>query len=232
MSIFENFDIKGGRKGVGILRGLPLFSEVDEEKLATLAGVMEIRSVKKGKCVVKAAESGQFVMFVMSGELKVVLSSRAGKEYIVDRLGPGDFFGELSLLTGMPRSADVEASDDTTILILSQHDFEQYVLDDRMLSRALLRELALRLRETTSKAGDLALLDVYRRIARVLASLADKSGVKQDGIGVIDKLPTHRELAALAATTREMVTRALKELQDAGHIEFNGKRLLLKSLPV
>lgn len=214
------------------LKDVPLFRGVDDKKLSVLANVMEARSVRKGKSVVKAAESGQFVMFVMTGELRVVLSSRTGKEYIVDKLGPGDFFGELALLTGMPRSADVEASDDSTILILSQHDFERYVLDDRALTRALLRELALRLRETTTKAGDLALLDVYRRIARVLASLADKDHLEEGVIGIIKKLPTHREIAALAATTREMVTRALKELQEAGHIKFQAKKLLIKSLPL
>ena len=214
------------------LKDISLFKSLDKETLAMLEDAMETRAVRKGRHLLKASENGQFVMFVVAGEFKVTLTNRNGKEYVVDRLGPGDFFGELSILTGLPRSADVEAIHDSKVLILSQQDFEKYVLSNAGLTRALLAELALRLRETTAKAGDLALLDVYRRIARVLASLVKKPKDDDEIIGVVEKLPTHKEIAALAATTREMVTRALRELQTAGHIEFKGKRLLIKSLPI
>lgn len=213
------------------LRSIPLLCDLKAHELEDLAAVIERRVVKKGKCLMRSEEAGEFIMFIVSGELKVALSGSGGREFIVDILGPGDFFGELTLLTGEPRSADVEALEDSAILVLARRDFEKHILMNSGLSRALLRNLALRLRHTTLKAGDLALLDVYRRLARVLKSLSEKNHSAAGQSRVIEKRPTHRELAALSGTSREMVTRALRDLEMAGHIRSEGRRLILQSLP-
>lgn len=214
------------------LRDIPLLAELPSGDLAKIAEVAEFRNVKKGKCVVHSQEPGQFLMFVLSGKLKVTLSSESGREVLLDILGPGDFFGELALLTGENRSADVQAIENGTVIVLTQHDFNSIMLNNNTFNRVLLKELASRLRATTLKVGDLALLDVYRRVARVLASLCSKKqSADNNDIGVIEERPTHKELAALAGTTREMVTRALRELEEAGHLEVQGKKLILHSLP-
>ena len=233
---------------INLLKQVPLLAELPEEEAIALAAVLEYRQVKKGQCVLRAAEPGQFVMFIVAGKLRVVLTSTNGREYVVDLLGAGDLFGELALLTGAPRSADVEAAEDSVLLVLGQQDFEQHFLSNANLTRALLRELARRLRGTTTKVGELALLDVYRRLPRVLLSLSGKEhhgsrkqdSSEQDGqehpneteIHILDEVPTHRELAALTGTSREMITRALKELRAAGHIEFAEGKLILHSLPI
>jgi len=214
------------------LKAIPLLRELEENELEKLSCLMEERRVKKGQLVVRARDEGQFIMFVLMGRLNVVLGNGGSKELMLDILGPGDFFGELALLTGEPRSADVEAAEDSLLLVLSQPDFEKHVLMNSGLTRALLRDLAKRLRKTSIRAGDLALLDVSRRLGRVLASLVDASSLNHPAVKVIEKRPTHRELAALTGTSREVVTRALKELQAAGHIEIEGKKLVVHSLPV
>ena len=115
---------------INLLKQVPLLAELPEEEAATLAAVLEYRQVKKGQCVLRAAEPGQFVMFIVAGRLRVVLTSTDGREYVVDLLGAGDLFGELALLTGAPRSADVEAAEDSILLVLGQQYFEQHFLSN------------------------------------------------------------------------------------------------------
>ena len=214
------------------LKTFPLFAGLQDHDLQGLTTVLERRCIAKNRLVVRSDEDGQFMMLVLSGRLRVNLAGAGGREHIVDILGPGDFFGELAILTGEPRSADVQAAEESVVFVLAQQDFEKYVLGNACLSRSLLRELALRLRRTTEKMGDLALLDVYRRVARVLRSLGREEAGENGKVYILEKRPTHRELAALAGTTREMVTRSLKELEDAGHLKVKGKYLTLVSLPI
>ena len=208
------------------LREFPLFAALDDCHLVTLARVMELRHVRKGACVLKAEDPGKFIMFILSGKLRVERVAQNGREFVLDILGPGDFFGELALLTGKPRSANVEAAEESKILTLSQHDFEQYALNNAALMLALLKELALRCRQTSVKAGDVALYDVSQRLCRVLMSLSEEQR-SADGrsVRIVAVRPTHRELAALAGTTREVVTKALKELEAAGRILVEGKKI-------
>lgn len=207
------------------LKEFPLFAAIEEECLAALAAVMELRRVRRGACILKADDPGRFIMFILSGKLKVERVARSGREFVLDILGPGDFFGELALLTGKPRSANVEAAEDSVLLILSQHDFEQHALNNAAFMLALLRELAQRCRQTSLRASDVALYDVSQRLCHVLLSLSEERQCEGRTVRVVEKRPTHRELAALAGTTREVVTKALKELEAAGEIEVDGKKV-------
>lgn len=213
------------------LRRIPLLADLPDKDLLDISSVMERRSVRKGQMVLKANEPGCFMMFVVSGRLRVLLSNRSGRELALELLGPGQCFGELALLTGEPRSADIEACEESSIIVLSSEAFEKHVLGDSRLLRTLLRELAQRLRKATLRMGDLALLDVYTRLARVLYSLGEIELVAGVERRVIRARPTHRELAGLVGTSREMVTRALGELQAAGHISIEGKKLIVHSSP-
>ena len=213
------------------LKAIPLLGAIADDELRALAKVMERREITDAQRVIKSDEPGQFMMFVLAGKLRVVLSNTSGRELVVDVLESGDMFGELALLTGEKRSADVEAMSAGSILVLAKEDFEKHVAAHKGLALALLHELAQRLRRTTMKIGDLALLDVYRRLARALMDLSEEcpgAEVKR----MIKVRPTHRELAALTGTTREMVTRALKELEEAGHIKIEGKKIWINSLPI
>lgn len=143
--------------GYDKLRMIPLFAGLSEEGLREILAVTEVRVVKKGQYVLKANQPGCFLMFVISGKLRVLLSNRQGRELALEILGPGQCFGELALLTGEPRSADIEAREESTVLVMSQQAFEESVLNNNTLTRALLRELAIRLRKASLKMGDLAL---------------------------------------------------------------------------
>ncbi|MDC0358753.1 Crp/Fnr family transcriptional regulator [Oligoflexia bacterium] len=214
------------------LRAIPLLSTLDENELKQLAAVMRKVKAPKGKHVIYAEDEGNSLMFVADGKVKVSLVGEEGKEIVLAHFEQGEFFGEISLLTGEKRSADVIALTNCVLFVLTEHDFQNHISQNFGFTQALLKELALRLRTASEKIGDLALFDVYRRVARTLKSLAVEQEVGGQMVYVIEKRPTHQELAAMVGTSREMVTRALKGLEEDECISIDGKRIELQMLPM
>lgn len=214
------------------LREIPVFSGLNEDELGALAPLLRERKAPKGSYLVCHDDPGASILFLAQGKAKVTLVSTEGKEVVLYRLRKGDFFGELAVLTGEDRSANVVAVSDSLLLVLQGDDFKRHIEKHGGLALALMRELALRLRAASSKIGDLALLDVYRRVASTLRSLA-VSGLRDgEEVLIIEDRPTHQEIANMVATSREMVTRALKNLEDDGCIETEGKSLLVYKMPI
>ncbi len=214
------------------LRAIPLLSSLENDELTRLAGVLKERKVPKGSYIVYAADPGPSMMFLAQGKAKVTLVSSEGKEIVINYLLRGDFFGEIALLTGEDRSANVVASSDCVLYVLSADDFRQHMLDNSGLTLAMMRELALRLRGTVAKIGDLALYDVYRRVARTLKTMAEVVGKDAEERLMIHERPTHQELASMVGTSREMVTRALKGLEEDGCIVIEDKSIEVLKMPI
>ncbi|MCB0333235.1 MAG: cyclic nucleotide-binding domain-containing protein [Bdellovibrionales bacterium] len=213
------------------LKLIPLLAELPEDELQALGEIMIERSFPKSASVLQEDEHSTNLMFILDGKARVSLASNDGKEVVLSHLSRGDFFGEISLLTGEGRSADVSTLEPCKFAILSQEAFHSHIRSYPGLLLSLSRELALRLRDASSKIGDLALLDVYRRVARTLQGLATTEEREGKKIHFIEKRPTHQELAAMAGTSREMVTRALKGLEEDGCIVIDGKCIEILSLP-
>ncbi len=214
------------------LRKIPLLKALSDTELAELAIVLQPRQIQKGNFIMYVDDPGSSMMFVQSGTVKVSLTSEEGREIILAQMGAGEFFGEISLLTGERRSANVIAVTDCRLLVLFEEDFKHHVLKNTGLSLAMLKEMAIRLRASSDKIGDLALYDVYRRVARTLRAIAKADESAEAKELVIDNRPTHQELAAMVGTSREMVTRALKGLEDDRCIEVQGKRIIIRAMPL
>ena len=213
------------------LREFPLLTDLDDKELEQLSQRLRSRKATKGTYIMHEDDPGANLMFVSSGKVKISLVSDEGKEVVITHFGAGEFFGEIALLTGEPRSADVVAVESSVLYVLTQEDFNNHILENTGLSRALLQELAIRLKDSSEKIGDLVLFDVYRRVARTLKNIAEEKEVDGDTIHVIAKRPTHQELAAMVGTSREMVTRALKGLEEDGCIAAEGKEIKIFRLP-
>ncbi len=213
------------------LKLVPLLAKLPEEELEALAQIMIERDCAKNASVIQAEEHSTSLMFILDGKARVSLASNDGKEVVLSHLDRGDFLGEISLLTGEGRSADVSTLEPCKFAILSQEAFHTHIKSYPGLLLSLSKELAIRLRDASSKIGDLALLDVYRRVARTLQGLASSEEREGTTVHIIDKRPTHQELAAMAGTSREMVTRALKGLEEDGCITIEGKKIEIFSLP-
>jgi CRP/FNR family cyclic AMP-dependent transcriptional regulator len=136
-----------------------------------------------------------------------------GREVILGVLGVGEHFGELSLIDNQPRSAHVIAMEDSLLLVLRQEDFRRRVDVQPQIAWALLVELSRRLRRADNKIGGLVLLDVPGRIARLLLDVAE-----EQGSDAIEKPLTHQTIAQMIGASRETVSRAMREFQDAGLI--------------
>jgi CRP/FNR family transcriptional regulator, cyclic AMP receptor protein len=163
---------------------------------------------------------------VRSGRVKVVLIGEDGREVILGVLGVSEHFGELSLIDDRPRSAHVIAMEDSHLLVLRREDFRARVEASPKVAWALLAELSRRLRRADDKIGGLVLLDVPGRIARLLLDLADESGGQ-----AIEKSLTHQTIAQMIGASRETVSRAMKDFQDAGWITVERRRIALADRP-
>ena len=207
------------------LRKVPLFEGLKDNELDALAQVTVTRTFSKDNVIILAEDEGDALFIIKSGQVKVSIVSADGREIILSLLRNGAVFGELSLLDGKPRSANVIATEKTDLVMLRRADFLQLVSRTPKIAISMLAELASRLRKTDRKIEGLALLDVTSRISETLLQLANESGIEaEDGI-ILEHRPTHQQLANMSGTTRETVSRVLKRLESQGYIKCNGRKI-------
>ena len=202
------------------LATVPLFSGLQRDEIQRFAELTRERAYPKGSVILFQDDPGDSLFVLRAGRVKVVLIGEDGREVILGVLEPGAHFGELALIDDQPRSAHVIAMEDAQLLILRREDFRRRVEANPSVAWALLSELSRRLRRADVKIGGLVLLDVPGRIARLLLDLADESGSD-----AIDKPLTHQTIAQMIGASRETVSRAMKEFQDAGLITVERRRI-------
>jgi CRP/FNR family cyclic AMP-dependent transcriptional regulator len=199
---------------------VPLFSGLQRDEIQRFADLTRERAYPKGSVILFQDDPGDSLFVLRAGRVKVVLIGEDGREVILGVLEPGAHFGELALIDDQPRSAHVIAMEDAQLLILRREDFRRRVEANPTVAWALLTELSRRLRRADVKIGGLVLLDVPGRIARLLLDLANETGSD-----AIDKPLTHQTIAQMIGASRETVSRAMKEFQDAGLITVERRRI-------
>jgi CRP/FNR family transcriptional regulator/CRP/FNR family cyclic AMP-dependent transcriptional regulator len=210
-----------------LLSNVPLFEELEGKDLDAIAKVAISRSYRKGSIIILAEEEGDTLFIISQGQVKVSIVSEDGREAILALLGEGAVFGELSLLDGKPRSANVVATEATNLYMVRRSDFLQLLYKVPQIAVGLLAELASRLRKTDRKIEGLALLDVTSRISETLLQLADEQGEEQKTGIMLRNRPSHQQLANMAGTTRETVSRVLKRLESQGYITTRGRSIIM-----
>ncbi|HET8568867.1 MAG TPA: Crp/Fnr family transcriptional regulator [Candidatus Limnocylindria bacterium] len=196
-----------------ILGSVSFFAGLPPEQLEELSRSLQRRTVRAGKAIFRQDDPGSSLFIIESGVVKVQRTSPDGKEVILAILGAGDFFGELALLDGEPRSADAIAKDDSVLLTLERDDFLRYIEKDMRVATKLLAALSRRLRRTDQLVQDAAFLDVPARLARALLQL--------EGTEAAQGL-TQSELAAMVGASRESVNRWLQFFRRRGLVEYSG----------
>lgn len=209
-------------QNVDFLATVPLFNGLDRSELEKFAEVTREKSYPKGSVILFEDDPGDSLFVVREGRVKVVLIGEDGREVILGVLGVGEYFGELSLIDDRPRSAHVIAMEDSNLLVLRREDFRKRVESSPSVAWGLLTELSRRLRRADDKIGGLVLLDVPGRIARLLLDLAEESGTN-----AIEKTLTHQTIAQMIGASRETVSRAMKDFQDAGWITVERRRIAI-----
>jgi len=210
-----------------LLKRVPLFKGLSEVELGALAELMQVRKFPRDCMVIWAEDKGDTLFVMHAGRVKVSVNAADGREVILSVLGPGEFFGDMSLLDDRPRSANVITLEVSEALAIRRSDFLKALEQHPSIAVHLMVSLALRLRRADRQIASLALLGITDRICSVLLALAEEQGVETEEGLVIRKRPTHQVLANMAGTARETVTRVLRRLDQEGYILSRGRELVI-----
>ncbi|RLE36691.1 MAG: Crp/Fnr family transcriptional regulator [Acidobacteria bacterium] len=206
-----------------LLSKVDLFSDLNHEELAHVAGVVQLRSLAKDETIFSAGDPADAVYIIATGKVKIVVTSTDGRDFILTILGAGQVFGEMALLESAPRSAAVITASQVDVLTIRRKDFHQMLTSTPSISKKLLAILSRRLRRANSKMESLAYMDVAGRLARYLLDLARDHGQKLGNGWIVVRRPTHTDIAHSIGTSRETVSRMINEFEESFGLVNKGK---------
>jgi CRP/FNR family cyclic AMP-dependent transcriptional regulator len=207
------------------LRAIPLFRRVSESDLEELATHLIERRFPKNATVVEEGLPGDYMYVIREGRAKVTKASEDGREKIMNFLEAGAFFGDMALLGDETRSASVKTLEASVLLALSRRDFIDLLRQSPDLSLAVIEELANRLRETNEQARSLSFQGVEERTRNLFERIARQE--EGDGGRLLTPSLTHQQIADMVGTSRETVTRSIKQLKGSGWLAQEGKRYVI-----
>lgn len=177
--------------------------------------------------IIYAGDKADALYFMIEGSVSVLIEDQEGRELVLAYLNSGDFFGEMGLFSGEDvRSAWVRAKTECEIAEIGYAKFQQLIAENPQILIKLAGQMALRLKNTSRKVGDLAFLDVTGRVAHALLQLCKEPDAMTHPDGMQIKV-TRQELGRIVGCSREMVGRVLKVLEDQGHISVKGKTMVI-----
>ena len=210
-------------------KGSPLddgFGPLPPETLKALASSSIARRFPKNAVLINEGEHGDSLFIVLSGRLKVYASNAAGREIVIDFHGPGECVGEMSI-DGSPRSASVMTTEPTTCAIVSRAQFRDFLHEHPDFALYLIGKLIQRARRATENVKSLALSDVYGRLVRLLTALARDV----DGRLVVTEKLTQQEIAERVGSSRDMITRLMKDLVAGGYLSVEERTIVILKRP-
>jgi CRP-like cAMP-binding protein len=212
---------------ISLLKYIPIFSELSETDLQKISRAATKQLYRKDNMILIEEEIGSTMFIILTGRVKISRISDDGREVILSILSEGDFFGEMSILDGETRSANVVTLEDSQILVIRREDFLQMLHDFPQIAINLLKELAHRLRKSDSQIKSLSLQNATGKVASTLLRIADDSGKIHLGQVEISKLPPQQDLANMAGTSRETISRVIKSLSEKGYLKKVGSKLII-----
>jgi CRP-like cAMP-binding protein len=212
---------------VELLEHVPLFSGLAREDLAPVADVAVPRSFAGGMVVFREGDEGDTCYVVRSGRARAVREHSDGRSITLAHFRQGDIFGELAMFEGERRSATVETVEDTEVLAIFAADMRRLLERHPALAVKLIAALGRRLRHTNERLAQQSFQPVPGRVATVLAQLAATGRGEDGGDGEILITSTQADLAKLAGSSRESVSRFLAVLERAGIITQGRGKLIV-----
>ena len=212
---------------LSLLESVPIFSDLSKSDLTKISDRMTQRTFTKNQMILLEDDLGQTFFVISKGSVKITRLSDDGREVILAMLGEADFFGEMSLLDGDGRSANVVALEASEVLTLARNEFLDILEKYPKISICLLEELTHRLRKSDQQIESLSLSDVEQRIGITLIRLAEELGTIKQGSVTITNLPFQQDIANMAGTSRETVSRTFKLLEEKGLVTRQGRKLII-----
>jgi len=198
-----------------VLQGIPFFAGLAPSEIGALTARLRMRRYQRNEVICRRDDPGECLYLVLTGVVKIGLASADGREVILTLLSDGDYFGELALLDGEPRSADAIALEPSELGLLPREAFTTLVESNAEVALRLLSALSRNyIRRLTDAVHDSVFLDVPARLARVLIARIEEAPNQGDNGGPVRL--TQGELAAMVGATRESVNKWLGYYERQG----------------
>jgi CRP/FNR family cyclic AMP-dependent transcriptional regulator len=201
-------------------------ASIGEPLVRELASHGQVRSFARNTIIINEGDDSDSLFVILSGKVKVYSADDTGREIIYDDHGPGDYVGEMSL-DGQPRSASVMTLEATTCSLLNREEVRKAIAGNPDIALQVISTLISRARVATAGVRNLALLDVYGRVARLLLDLAED----KDGTLVIPERLTQQDIGDRVGASRDMVSRIFKDLVAGGYIRIDHKIITILRKP-
>jgi CRP/FNR family transcriptional regulator, cyclic AMP receptor protein len=200
--------------------------DIPDPFVRQLASLGRVRTYPKNTVFITEGDSSDSVFVVLTGKVKVFISDTEGHEMILDTQGPGEYVGEMAL-DGNPRSASVMTLEPSTFAVVAREPIREAIRKNPDFALDMISKIIDRARLATNSVKDLALLDVYGRVARLLLNMA----VEKDGkLQIPDKL-TQQEIAERVGASRDMVSRIFRDLTAGGYITVENRFITINKKP-
>jgi len=192
---------------LAVLRKHPIFCDLDPEALDQLCRYAKHSSLKRGATIVSKGDPGNSLIAVISGTVKISVSSPDGRSAILNLIGPGEIFGEVAVLDGLARTADATANTNCEIYVIDRRDFLPFVRSQPALAMKFIELLCTRLRWTSDQVEEVILQDLPGRLASALLRLTEKHKLAQGGRTIA---VTQQEISEMVGMTRESINKQLR----------------------
>ena len=213
-----------------LLSNIPIFKDLAPDVLSDLSTRLRVLKVKKDDVLFRKEMEGTTLYIIQEGAIKVVLQSKSGEEMILNIFSEGDFFGEMSLLDGMPRSADAIALKPSVLLLLHRKDFLRLLKRDDSALEMFFSSLSRRLRKAEVLLEDTSFLNIPARFAKKLIELGETFGQRNDDAVEIGLRLTQTDLASMVGATRESINRELRILREKGLVTTTDRIIRLHNI--
>jgi CRP/FNR family cyclic AMP-dependent transcriptional regulator len=201
-------------------------SAISDPLVRELASHGQVRAFAKNAVIINEGDNSNSLFVLLSGRVKIYSSDVSGREIIYDDHGPGEYVGEMAL-DGQPRSASVMTLEPTVCSVLNREAVRTAITTNADIAIQMISTLIGRARVATASVRNLALLDVYGRVARLLLDMAEE----KDGKLVIPARLTQQDIGDRVGASRDMVSRIFKDLVAGGYIQIQHKIITILRKP-
>ena len=192
---------------LSVLRKQPIFCDLDPEALDQLCRYAKHTTLKRGTTIVSKGDPGNSLIVVISGTIKISVSSPDGRSAILNLIGPGEIFGEVAVLDGLARTADATANSNCEIYVIDRRDFIPFVRSQPALAMKFIELLCTRLRWTSDQVEEVILQNLPGRLASALLRLTEKHKLAPAGRTIAI---TQQEISEMVGMTRESINKQLR----------------------
>jgi CRP/FNR family transcriptional regulator, cyclic AMP receptor protein len=208
-----------------LLQKIPLLKSLSTEAFEKLTTVIQLSYVMRGQTVIRKGNKDDNLYFLLIGRLQAIDLTEDGREVGLNFLASGDYFGELSVIDGLPRSATVVATENALIGVLSRSHALDLIYKNPSIVEQILKKLTGSIRQASNYRGILAIPNAFHRVFALLNQMVITA---PGGLVVINNMPTQKEIAIMVNTSRETVSRALHYLIEEKIVEKDLRRLIVR----